>query len=492
MDAQDTNQTATPTDAAQPSSTPSAEQTTDSAPPPAPAPAAAAAPATAPTSNAMAATSLGSAARAASSATAAIAKRPLSGLFGVNKPSGPTSMSLLDQLKPLFASSPLFADADGKPVRDHNKKRGKWGKGRRGGGFGGAAAGAPKIGQGGTLDPLADGVLVIGVGAGTKHLQKYLDCTKEYRTTALLGSATTSYDCCDPILSRAPFHHVNPHLLGSLLPNFTGSLLQFPPLYSAVRIDGKRLFEYAREGLELPRPIEARKVRVDELRLVDWLPAGRHAFKEPEREVPDDEKALVGRVRQIAGVGEGMGDTRKVDEDGEAGAAAAAEADETTPANAAVSTESGSGLAAAAPDLPEQTEADGGEPAPSAPPAFTLEMTVSSGTYVRSIVHDLAMAAGSAAHVQVLTRTRQGEWSIDTPAVSQSAVATTQPQPADAGEAASSNPPVIKGNCLPWEVFADAIDELNKEQREPGYQTPRDDQGLREWERELLRVIVPV
>ncbi|GAC75970.1 pseudouridine synthase [Moesziomyces antarcticus T-34] len=387
----------------------------------------------------------------ATSAAASTSTRPLSGIFGINKPSGPTSMSLLDELKPLFASSPLFADADGKRA-DDNRKRGKFGRGKGRGKGAGGVAGAPKIGQGGTLDPLADGVLVVGVGSGTKQLQKYLDCTKEYRTTGLLGSATTSYDSQDPILTRKPYDHVVPQTIADLLPRFTGTVLQIPPLYSAVRIDGKRLFEYARANLPLPRPIEPRKVTVHELRLVDWLESGTHGFKEPDREVPDEDKALVGRVLDMAGRKEGQTDTVKEDP--------------TQPEEQPTEWKK----LPTSKDVVKSTEGEAG------PPAFVLEMTVSSGTYVRSIVHDLAIAAGSAAHVQTLTRTRQGEWSIDS-------------SPAHAQSDAKQ---IVPGNCIEWKVFADAIADMQREKSDASYRSPRDDDGLRAWERQLLNTIVPV
>ncbi|PWZ03773.1 pseudouridine synthase [Testicularia cyperi] len=418
-------------------------------------------------------------ASSASSSKASVSARPLSGLFGINKPSGPTSMSLLDDLKPLFANSSLFADADGRRSKDQSRKRGRFGKGK-GGKWAGGVAGAPKLGQGGTLDPLADGVLVIGVGNGTKHLQKYLDCTKEYRCTGLLGSATTSYDSCDPILTRKPYSHVTPSKLGDLLPQFTGDVKQVPPLYSAVRIDGKRLFEYARLNIPLPRPIEPRSVTVHELRLVDWLPADSHSFKEPEQEVPEQDKALVGRVLQMAGRDESQTDTTKADSHSVPPTAAA-------PAEAA---ESGEELTAPSgwtrlktgtettDNGAEASTGDADKNASTGPPAFVLEMTVSSGTYVRSIVHDLAKAAGSAAHVQTLTRTRQGEWSIDTPA-SRTGLDDTTNQ-------------VIQGNCMDWNVFANAIADMHREKNESDYKAPRDEDGLLPWERELLKVIIPV
>lgn len=94
------------------------------------------------------------------SSTASTSTRPLNGVFGLHKPSGPTSMSLLDELKPLFASSSLFRNADGSVPADL-KGKGKWrGKGRgKGKGRSMDEGVPPKIGQGGTLDPLADGVL---------------------------------------------------------------------------------------------------------------------------------------------------------------------------------------------------------------------------------------------------------------------------------------------------------------------------------------------
>ncbi|SPO24576.1 related to tRNA pseudouridine synthase B [Ustilago trichophora] len=442
-------------DSAEPQTTPLLEQTLQSAPTETMVnPAAVASSAVGPIRNAV------RNATTAASAIASTSARPLSGIFGINKPSGPTSMSLLDDLKPLFATSPLFADADGKRPKDNNsRKRGKFGKGK--GKWAAGVAGAPKLGQGGTLDPLADGVLVVGVGNGTKQLQRYLDCTKEYRSTGLLGSATTSYDSCDPILTRKPYDHVTPQQIADLLPKFTGTVKQIPPLYSAVRIDGKRLFEYARENLPLPRPIEPRKVTIHELRLVDWLESGKHRFKEPEREVPAEDKALVGRVLDMAGRKEGQTDTVKEETD-----------DNVESADAPATASSWKRLPTSK-DAPTETESQSTE-GDAGPPAFVLEMTVSSGTYVRSIVHDLAIAAGSAAHVQTLTRTRQGEWSIDS---------TSQ---------GSAEENVVRGNCIEWKVFADAIADMQREKTDATYRSPRDEDGLREWERQLLKSIVPV
>lgn len=373
--------------------------------------------------------------------------RPLSGLFAIAKPSGPTSMHILDTLKPLLASSDLFYEP-GTP-EPHSKKH----KGRRTKPWERALLQRcgrmpPKIGQGGTLDPLAEGVLVIGVGAGTKHLQQFLNCTKEYRTVGLLGSATTSYDSQEPIMRRSPFAHVTRELVASTLPQFTGELMQVPPLYSAVRIDGKRLFDYARQDIPLPRPIEARKVTVSELRLVDWLPGGTHAYKPPSAEISDADHALVDKIRNMTG---SSYDTQRVDAtNGDAG-------DSDKP--------------------PAATPASDAPASSDAPPAMVLDMTVSGGTYVRSVVHDLGAAVDSAAHVARLIRTRQGQFSLGHASAPQDGAV------ADSGVD-------IPGNCIPWAVFERGLAEHDSAKRGDTSLDTRDESGLREWERILLGACV--
>lgn len=388
------------------------------------------------------------------------ADRPLSGLFGVAKPSGPTSMDLLEQLKPLLASSSLFyppdAPAPFSTAAKKNKRLKPWEKAllQRCGRL------PPKIGQGGTLDPLAEGVLVVGIGAGTKELQQFLHCTKEYRTTGLLGTATKSYDSKDAVLKHAPYAHVTEAMLREKLPLFTGDVQQIPPLYSALRMDGKRLFEYAREGIPLPRPIEGRSVTVEELRLVEWLPGGTHAYKAPEDEVPEDEKAVLDRIRSLAGR-EHTFETVKI---GGAEGAAEAPAPRNT-SDAALATPA----SASDPAHLETTPCAGTDAGPA---AFSLEMTVSSGTYVRSIVHDLGAACGSAAHVVRLIRTRQGAFSLGH-------------GPAEG--AVPDSHVALPGNCIPWRVFEQGLAELDASRSgDVSAIDTRDEHGLREWERSVL------
>jgi tRNA pseudouridine55 synthase len=174
--------------------------------------------------------------------------------------------------------------------------------------------------------------------------------------------------------------------------------------FSALKMDGRPLYEYARQGIPLPRPIEKRAVRVDALEMKSWL-GSEHGFRPPSKALSTDEKQKVETAL----------------------ASVAAEASVADMAGA-------------------KEEAESGETVPT---AFELSMTVSGGTYVRSIVHDLAHAVGSAGHVVTLTRTRQGQFSLE---------------PTDG----------VLG-CVPWDVFERAAKDAGD----------RDADGWLEWEREV-------
>ncbi|KAK0239959.1 pseudouridine synthase [Armillaria nabsnona] len=279
---------------------------------------------------------------------------PISCLFGVRKPSGPTSMSVVNDIQAVVQNSKLFVEAS-----KLEQTAGKKSKGRK------RFKGNVKIGQGGTLDPLADGVLVIGIGKGTKQLSSFLDCTKEYITTCLLGCETDSYDSEGAIVRTAPWKHIAREAVEGKIGQFTGQIQQVPPIFSALKMDGKPLYEYARKGIPLPRPIESRAVTVHSLELVEWL-GSDHSFSWPSKKMSDEEKLSLKKAIQTV--------DQNVDLKDEA---------ESTPS-----------------DLER-------------PSAFVLKMKVSGGTYVRSIVHDLAHAVGSAGHVVTLTRSRQGKFVLD-------------------------------------------------------------------------------
>lgn len=108
-----------------------------------------------------------------------------------------------------------------------------------------------KIGHAGTLDPLATGVLLVCIGKATKRVDELQAQRKEYITTIELGATTPSYDLEHEIDARYPVDHIDRALIDTALSGFVGEQQQVPPLYSAKRIDGKRAYEYAREGEEV-------------------------------------------------------------------------------------------------------------------------------------------------------------------------------------------------------------------------------------------------
>lgn len=117
-----------------------------------------------------------------------------------------------------------------------------------------------KIGHAGTLDPLATGLLIVCTGKATKRIIEFQNLTKEYTGTFCIGSTTPSYDLETEINQTFDNKHITEDLLQKTTLNFTGEILQKPPIYSAIQKDGKRLYELAREGKTTE--IEARKVTV--------------------------------------------------------------------------------------------------------------------------------------------------------------------------------------------------------------------------------------
>ena len=112
---------------------------------------------------------------------------------------------------------------------------------------------ADKAGHTGTLDPLATGVLPLCFGAATKFSQIQLDADKTYEALVVLGQKTTTGDAEGDVIETRPVPFITPELLEKLTAQFTGPLAQIPPMYSALKKDGKALYEYARQGQEVER-----------------------------------------------------------------------------------------------------------------------------------------------------------------------------------------------------------------------------------------------
>ncbi len=156
------------------------------------------------------------------------------GFYVVHKPVGPTSAAVTNRIKWLLKQT-------GQPK-------------------------GIKVGHGGTLDPLADGLLPIGVGRATKQLQTLLDGPKTYTFTLQFGTQTTTADAeGEPIATSA--QRPTQTELEAILPRFTGLIEQTPPAYSALKIEGQRAYKLARAGAEVvmqPRPITIHSLSIKE------------------------------------------------------------------------------------------------------------------------------------------------------------------------------------------------------------------------------------
>ena len=125
-----------------------------------------------------------------------------------------------------------------------------------------------KVGHAGTLDPLATGLLIICTGKKTKSINTYQDQTKEYTGIITLGSTTPSYDLETEFDGFYPTTHINESLVQDARKEFIGEIKQYPPIFSAIKKDGKRLYELARAGEKTT--LEPRTVRIDNFEITEF------------------------------------------------------------------------------------------------------------------------------------------------------------------------------------------------------------------------------
>jgi tRNA pseudouridine55 synthase len=211
-----------------------------------------------------------------------------------------------------------------------------------------------KVGHGGTLDPLASGVLPVALGEATKLAGRMLDADKVYDFTVRFGEQTDTLDAEGVVVATSDVRP-SPVQVKVVLPLFTGEIEQVPPVYSALKVDGKRAYDLARAGAEVE--MKTRRVTVYSLKL---LPG-------------------TGRGTSEAGGGAG---------DGATGAGGAG---------------------------PSTTACGGGPPPPQGEEleAVTLRARVSKGTYIRSLARDIAAALGTVGSVTMLRRTKAGPFTLE-------------------------------------------------------------------------------
>lgn len=127
-----------------------------------------------------------------------------------------------------------------------------------------------KVGHAGTLDPLATGVLLICTGRSTRRIDELQAGTKEYVARIALGATTPSFDKETEIDATYPTDHITLELAQEALTRFRGAIMQVPPLFSAVKVDGKRAYKFARKGAEVE--LKAKPLVIDEIELLSFSP----------------------------------------------------------------------------------------------------------------------------------------------------------------------------------------------------------------------------
>jgi len=218
--------------------------------------------------------------------------------------------------------------------------------------------GKVKVGHGGTLDPLATGVLPIALGEATKLTGRMLNASKEYSFTVAFGAETDTLDLEGQVIATSDVRPTRAEV-EAILPRFTGPIEQVPPAYSAILVDGARAYDLARAGEAVE--LKARSVEVYSLQCLPGTGRGTsEAGGGARARVPD----TVGRHP--------LGDLH----------------------------------------MPLYHPADGPPPR-AGEDQVTFHAHVSKGTYIRSLARDLARALGTVGHVTMLRRTRAGPFMLD-------------------------------------------------------------------------------
>jgi tRNA pseudouridine55 synthase len=215
-----------------------------------------------------------------------------------------------------------------------------------------AGLGKVKVGHGGTLDPLATGVLPIALGEATKLTGRMLNGDKVYAFTVAFGSETDTLDLEGSVIAESD---VRPTLaeVEAVLPRFTGPIVQVPPAYSALKVDGQRAYDLARAGEAVE--LAGRSVTVHSLTILPGTgrcPQGGGVESSPPSATPDDSSRPL-------------------------------------------------------------RHAYGAPPPRSGEDQVTLKAHVSKGTYIRSLARDIALALGTVGHVTMLRRTKAGPFTLE-------------------------------------------------------------------------------
>ncbi len=127
-----------------------------------------------------------------------------------------------------------------------------------------------KIGHAGTLDPLATGLLIVCVGKMTKRIDEFMGQEKEYTGKFMLGKTTPSFDLETEVMQTWDITHITDEMIYDAVVPFIGKIRQLPPMHSAIKVGGKRAYQFARQGHEIalaPREVEVRKFEITSISL---------------------------------------------------------------------------------------------------------------------------------------------------------------------------------------------------------------------------------
>lgn len=312
----------------------------------------------------------------------------MNGIFAVDKPVGMTSYDVVDKIGRIFNKLEVFAHdlAEAKKARYEQLSSGtRWPESKIKNRVNKLKI---KMGHGGTLDPMALGVLIIGVGTGTKRLSYFLDeCKKTYVAKAMLGQSTTTGDSEGEVLTRTETEHVTLEKLRQAARKFVGKGKQTPPLFSALKVDGMPLYEYARKGIPLPRALKARDVTIHSFDIHDEFGMDEE-FKPRKLESDSDGKTLASMLASNSTLN-----------DSEIHYSDDFMNDESVPALEKITVIHPRMLPEDAPPRDNL-------------PVFGATTTVGSGTYIRSLLSDVGRAVESSAHMVELRRTKQSDWEV--------------------------------------------------------------------------------
>ena len=220
-----------------------------------------------------------------------------------------------------------------------------------------------KIGHAGTLDPLATGLLLVCLGKATKSIPELQDGDKVYTGTMVLGATTPCYDLEQAIDRYFPYDHITPALLEQVRQQFEGTIMQVPPMYSAVKVDGQRAYEYARQD-DLSATIQPKQVNIYSFEITAFRKSltPQPPLLEREGDPETNHSPLL--------LGEGLGVRLHLYDNP---------------------------LGTVPPHLPQ----------------LDFRIRCGKGTYIRSIARDFGVALGSGAFLSALRREQVGRYTIN-------------------------------------------------------------------------------